>query len=241
MKAAGRRTALYPTYLAPKPGGLWGYRSRSTKTLAASKRRWQIRRSGLLEGPRVGLKPRGSFSSMDVSRSLREGDELSLLSTPHRPYAKLVRGSAAQIPLTIRFRGSYSFERCAAGGSAMIRTRPLRSKDLEQNDGFVVLISRYYPRGIRKKDRPWQAWYPELAPSPGLLRDLKNGKCGKSEFIHRFREEMQGGAANARIRELAASHRSGERVVLVCDHARAVPDDWCHRHALRSIVERFPI
>src|SRR5262249_22113768 len=47
----------------------------------------------------------------------------------------------------------------------------------EPDDGFRVLICRYRPRALPKKDETWDVWYKELGPSEELHADFygKNG------------------------------------------------------------------
>jgi len=58
-----------------------------------------------------------------------------------------------------------------------IRTRRWNDPKLE-GDGFRLLICRYRPRGVRKSDETWEAWWPDLGPSRQLHADFY-GKGGK--------------------------------------------------------------
>lgn len=70
-----------------------------------------------------------------------------------------------------------------------LRTKSIYDKR-EREDGTRVLITRFYPRGV--KSEHFDRWSRELSPSRGLLRDYKLGKKSwgdfKSEFIAELRE-----------------------------------------------------
>ena len=65
---------------------------------------------------------------------------------------------------------------------------------VEPDDGFRLLICRYRPRALPKKDETWHKWYSELGPSKLLHGDFygKNGQpIGWEEYRRRYLEEMQ--------------------------------------------------
>jgi uncharacterized protein YeaO (DUF488 family) len=109
---------------------------------------------------------------------------------------------------------------------------------IEPDDGFRLLVCRYRPRGVRKADETWDAWLPNLGPSPALHAD-NYGKRGEpiawSEFRRRYLIEMR--PQSATIRELARRAREGETITLLCSSACIEPER-CHRTLLRWLVER---
>lgn len=119
---------------------------------------------------------------------------------------------------------------------------PLKTKrwndPREADDGFRLLICRYRPRALPKKDETWDAWCKDLGPSRLLHADFygKNGPpIGWEEYRRRYLEEV---AAQApRIVELARRVAAGETITLLCSSA-CVDAGHCHRSLLRGLIEQ---
>ena len=108
----------------------------------------------------------------------------------------------------------------------------------EPDDGYRLLICRYRPRALPKKDETWDAWDSSLGPSRALHADYygKNGPpISLPEYRMRYRDEMRG--QEAAIRALAARVRAGETITLLCSSA-CVDPDRCHRTLLRQLIEK---
>jgi uncharacterized protein YeaO (DUF488 family) len=107
----------------------------------------------------------------------------------------------------------------------------------EPDDGFRLLICRYRPRGVRKEDETWDAWYPDLGPSRELHADFY-GKKGPPiqwpEYRRRYLQEMQN--QQSRIAELARRVAAGEIITLLCSSA-CIDVSHCHRTLLKSLIE----
>lgn len=107
----------------------------------------------------------------------------------------------------------------------------------EQGDGFRLLICRYRPRGVRKKDETWDAWCSDLGPSKELHAAFygKHGEpIGWEEYRRRYLEEMR--AQEEYIEELAAMARAGKAITLLCSSA-CEDAAHCHRTLLRELIE----
>ncbi|MHB8874347.1 MAG: DUF488 domain-containing protein [Myxococcaceae bacterium] len=116
-----------------------------------------------------------------------------------------------------------------------IRTRRWNDPRLE-GDGFCLLITRYRPRGVRKEDETWDAWWPQLGPSKELHAAFygKHGKpIGTAEYQKRYLAEIQ--SQQERIAELAARARRGETITLLCSSA-CLEEHRCHRTLLRELI-----
>ena len=108
----------------------------------------------------------------------------------------------------------------------------------EQGDGFRLLICRYRPRALPKKDETWDEWNKDLGPS----RDLHAAFYGKhgapigwDEYRRRYLEEMKDQAEA--ITELAQRVAAGETITLLC--SSACEDALrCHRVLLRELIEK---
>src|SRR5581483_7469826 len=87
----------------------------------------------------------------------------------------------------------------------------------EAGDGLRVLVCRYRPRGLRREDETWDAWYRQLGPSPALHADYY-GKHGPpitwTEYRRRYLQEME--EQRALIGELARRVAGGETLTLLC-------------------------
>jgi uncharacterized protein YeaO (DUF488 family) len=108
-----------------------------------------------------------------------------------------------------------------------------RAKD----DGFRLLICRYRPRALPKKDETWDAWCSDLGPSKELHAAFygKHGPpIGWDEYRRRYLEEMR--AQQEYIDELAALVREGKTVTLLCSSA-CEDATHCHRTLLRELIE----
>lgn len=107
----------------------------------------------------------------------------------------------------------------------------------EPDDGWRLLVTRYRPRALPKKDETWDAWWSRLGPSAGLLADFQGKKKAPiswEEYRARYLEEME--RQEPYIAELASRARSGETFTLLCSAACLDPAR-CHRTLLKGLVE----
>ena len=118
---------------------------------------------------------------------------------------------------------------------------PLKTKrwcdPKKKRDGFRLLICRYRPRALPKKDETWDAWYKELGPSKELHAAFygKNGPpIGWEEYRRRYLEEMT--AQGELIDELAKLIAEGKTITLLCSSA-CESAAHCHRTLLKGLVE----
>ena len=120
---------------------------------------------------------------------------------------------------------------------------PIRTKrwndPREPDDGFRLLICRYRPRALPKKDETWDAPCPDLGPSKELHAAFygKHGEpIGWEKYRRLYLEEMQGQVQQELIDELAALVREGKTVTLLCSSA-CEDEAHCHRTLLRQLIE----
>jgi uncharacterized protein YeaO (DUF488 family) len=104
----------------------------------------------------------------------------------------------------------------------------------EKGDGLRVLITRYYPRGVRK-DR-FDEWVRSLSPSRELLSSYRRGSVDWDGFAGAFVREIAGSSdSRGAIRRLGDMiSRQGQVVTLLCFERAHLP---CHRHIVRAIIE----
>jgi len=112
---------------------------------------------------------------------------------------------------------------------------PVKTKSIyepsEPEDGVRVLVTRYYPRGV-KKDR-FDEWLRPLSPSRELLSDYRSGKKSWGRFKESFLSEMRANPDSVEaIRRLAALSQD-EDVTLLCYERAGLP---CHRLLVRDVI-----
>jgi uncharacterized protein YeaO (DUF488 family) len=107
-----------------------------------------------------------------------------------------------------------------------------------KNDGFRLLICRYRPRALPKKDENWTLWRADLGPS----RELHAAFYGKNdqkpitwdEYKRRYLEEMKGQAEEIDL--LAEMVAGGKTLTLLCSSA-CEDAEHCHRTLLKGLIE----
>ena len=108
----------------------------------------------------------------------------------------------------------------------------------EPDDGFRLLICRYRPRALPKKDETWDAWWKDLGPSKELHADFygKTGPpIGWEEYRARYLKEME--AQTELIEELAELVKEGKTITLMCSSA-CEDETHCHRTLLKQLIEK---
>jgi uncharacterized protein YeaO (DUF488 family) len=98
--------------------------------------------------------------------------------------------------------------------------------------GLRLLVTRYWPRGVKKErvDR----WIRELGPAPLLIKDWKSGAISWDEFKKRYRAEFKDPEKKRLFDELKETARAEADVVLLCtckDEER-----HCHRSILSAML-----
>src|SRR2546421_2898001 len=124
----------------------------------------------------------------------------------------------------------------------MITAMPVKTKrwddPRDDDDGFRLLITRYRPRALPKKDETWDAWNKNLGPSVELHAAVY-GKRGLpidwQTYRRRYLSEMKSQAAA--IDELARRVAGGETITLLCS-SPCGRESRCHRSLLRDLIEQ---
>ncbi|MCI0638519.1 MAG: DUF488 domain-containing protein [Gemmataceae bacterium] len=120
---------------------------------------------------------------------------------------------------------------------------PIRTKrwcdPRKKRDGWRLLICRYRPRALPKKDETWDKWLKELGPSRELHAAYygKHGQepIGWEEYRKRYLKEMEG--QEDLIGQLADLVAEGKTVTLLCSSA-CTDAKHCHRTLLKEQIER---
>jgi uncharacterized protein YeaO (DUF488 family) len=116
--------------------------------------------------------------------------------------------------------------------AANIRTKSIYETPTP-SDGYRVLATRYWPRGISKDSI--DAYIAGLAPSRELLHQYRQGQLDWRVYRNQYLAEMRGETARREIHRLARLAREQTVTVMcVCKDA-----DRCHRSLLRDLIISF--
>ena len=100
----------------------------------------------------------------------------------------------------------------------------------EERDGLRLLITRYWPRGIRKT--AFDRWERRVAPSAALVKAFKHEGLGWPEYRRRYLAEMDSDDARAGLRDIAAAAGRGTvTIICICRDERR-----CHRGILKDLL-----
>jgi uncharacterized protein YeaO (DUF488 family) len=98
------------------------------------------------------------------------------------------------------------------------------------DDGYRVLATRYWPRGVRKDAA--DEYTTKVAPSRELLREFKHEGLTWEQYVPRYLDEMRSEAAISVIQRLAAMAISGSMTLMcICED-----ENRCHRRLLRDLI-----
>jgi uncharacterized protein YeaO (DUF488 family) len=102
----------------------------------------------------------------------------------------------------------------------------------QESDGYRVLITRFYPRGIRRTH--FDEWVSSLSPNRDLLFGYKEGRIDWDSFMDSFFEQLKNDVESVEaIHALYDSSRNRD-ITLLCFEKDGVP---CHRHFVRDVIE----
>ncbi len=99
-------------------------------------------------------------------------------------------------------------------------------------DGYRILITRFYPRGVPSKN--FDEWTTTLSPNPELLFAYKQGKIGWDTFAHEFLTQLKNDASCLEAIQTLHELSENEDITLLCFEKDGNP---CHRHLVRDIIE----
>ena len=113
----------------------------------------------------------------------------------------------------------------------MIRTKSIY-KQVDEEDGLRVLITRFYPRGV-KRER-YDIWVRSLAPSAELLKRYKNTEIGWSDFKNILFRELRDSIDSVESIYTLQAENLIQNVTLLCYEKDGCP---CHRYMVRDLIE----
>ena len=115
----------------------------------------------------------------------------------------------------------------------MIKTKSIHRPVEKESDGLRVLITRWYPRGVKREK--YDVWVRELAPSAELLKKYKNSEIEWTEFSKLLLIELQSNLDS--IEAIHALHSKGNHrdITLLCHEKDGDP---CHRHMVKNLIDK---
>ena len=113
----------------------------------------------------------------------------------------------------------------------MIKTKSIY-KPVEEEDGLRILITRFYPRGVKREK--YDIWVRELAPSAELLKRYKNTEIDWDNFKTTLLNELRDNLESVEVIQTLHSQSQFGDVTLLCYEKDGCP---CHRHLVRDLME----
>jgi len=111
----------------------------------------------------------------------------------------------------------------------MIKTKSIYAPKT-RGDGLRILITRYYPRGIKKTH--FDKWVRDLAPTKELLKEYKDEKIDWESFQTNFKKQMKDSESKNTIESLAKISNN-KNITLLCYEK---DDEHCHRHIVQKLI-----
>jgi len=103
---------------------------------------------------------------------------------------------------------------------------------IERDDGYRILITRFYPRGVQRSH--FNEWVSVLSPRPELLFGYKEGKIGwgsfRDSFMSQLKSDVDGLEAILALHDWSRTHD----ITLLCYEKSGRP---CHRHIVRDVID----
>lgn len=113
----------------------------------------------------------------------------------------------------------------------MIKTKSIYDEK-EDSDGTRILITRYYPRGIRKEN--FDRWYRELSPSKSLLQNYKDGKISQNVFFQFFCKDIRDDYKKLELCKQLSMEGVNKNITLLCYEKEEI---FCHRYYVKKICD----
>jgi uncharacterized protein YeaO (DUF488 family) len=112
-----------------------------------------------------------------------------------------------------------------------VRTKSI-FEPIEEDDGYRVLITRFYPRGVQKTH--FDQWVMSLSPQPDLLFGYKDGKINWDSFKHLFISQLKSDIESLEAIHALYDWSRTHDVTLLCFEKSGKP---CHRHIVRDVID----
>ncbi|MDI1494734.1 MAG: hypothetical protein K8823_40 [Cenarchaeum symbiont of Oopsacas minuta] len=113
----------------------------------------------------------------------------------------------------------------------MIKTKSVY-KPIDEEDGIRVLITRWYPRGVKREK--YDIWVRSLAPSAELLKRYKNTEIEWNDFKSTLLSELRDNIDSVEAIYALQAKNITQNITLLCYEKDGYP---CHRHMVRDLIE----
>lgn len=113
----------------------------------------------------------------------------------------------------------------------MIKTKSIYAP-LAEEDGLRVLITRFYPRGVKREK--YDIWVRDLAPSAELLKKYKNEEINWNEFKINLLSELRENIDSIEAIHALQTRSNMQNITFLCYEKDGCP---CHRHMVKDLVE----
>ena len=114
---------------------------------------------------------------------------------------------------------------------SMIKTKSIY-EPIEADDGVRILITRYYPRGVKRDN--FDIWLRSLSPSPELLKQYKGGIESWEDFKIHFAKEIKNNLESCRGLRDISRLSIDSNITLLCYEKNG---HNCHRYLIRDMVK----
>lgn len=113
----------------------------------------------------------------------------------------------------------------------MIKTKSLYD-NIEDDDGTRIVITRYWPRGKKRKPPFCDIWLPDAGPDATTLRRYKSGDINWEQYTTQYIAAMEKRpAVVVKLAKMAMK----KTITLLCFEPESNP--CCHRHLLKKLIE----
>ena len=113
----------------------------------------------------------------------------------------------------------------------MIKTKSIY-RSVEPEDGLRVLITRWYPRGVKREK--YDIWVRDLSPSPELLKKHKNSEIDWNDFTLSLLAELKSNINSIEAIYTLQTKGNTQNITLLCHEKDGEP---CHRHMIKDLID----
>ncbi len=116
----------------------------------------------------------------------------------------------------------------------MVKTKSIYDPP-SKDDGLRVLVTRYWPRGVKKEEQDF--WLRGLGPIPELIKAWKSGAITWGEFERSYLNEFASDEKKAALKSLKdlVKTAKGRDVTLLCTCRE---EGRCHRNIVKEALKR---
>ena len=116
---------------------------------------------------------------------------------------------------------------------------PLKTKSIydrkEDSDGKRVLVTRYYPRGVKRTH--FDLWLRSASPEIALLKEYRSDNINWEEFSKRFKIQLRTNPESKKaVSDIIDMMRNEENLTLLCYEREG---ENCHRFLLKVFIEKM--